>query len=557
MDRSGLSGGLSGTSSGGTKSGSGLKAPSGPEDDITKLVRELEELVKTKPVPHGAVASMDVGELSAYISQIVRVVAEMDAKIKKFNKLIGDRYEVDPFESAVRARLVTYNQTRDINECRNGIIHDLNSATIVLEALKALHTKEEAAKANPGPGKSAGVPSASIHKPSGLLWIGGGLGVNAKRIAKGDIIAGNHGGATTIEGDWTTDAFWTAVSSSGATHFAIDVGSESHLTDQVYPKLARLFISQKRVRPFVLHFEVPDTYIATGHVTPWVTRLIEAMTRIGTLPTQVYLNARKDLKGDFNVVVTVSSDPDVFGDRAYIQSNNHIITATWLQQEVGILRGTEHGDSGTYQRNGYSKKTYEEIVREYVSSSSTSSRQASSQVAQPLAAYTDRHASEYATSALASAEGKLAPTMHLPQAAADTKKVRAFKDNDEVTFKYNRCRLGGKVISYKDSKNTYKIEWIKKYPKRTKFHFESVSSTDVYTRKQPEFSNSARDQVFSDNSPIWFHRGHDSFQGKVKEYQVSKSDPEKQRYTYSIRYEDDDGDEKHEEQIDQIYLERR
>jgi hypothetical protein len=74
--------------------------------------------------------------------------------------------------------------------------------------------------------------------------------------------------------------------------------------------------------------------------------------------------------------------------------------------------------------------------------------------------------------------------------------------------------------------------------------------------RKPEFSNSARAQVFSKNSLIWFHRGHDSFQGNVKEYQVSKSDPGKQQYTYSIRYDDDDGDEKHEEQIDQIYLER-
>jgi hypothetical protein len=563
MDRSGLGGGLSGTGSGGTKSGSGLKAPSVAEDQkdhITELVRELDALVKTKRVPHGSVAVMDSHELRAHISQIDLVVTELNAKTKSFSNLLIELYGTRDLVGAVRDNLVTNEQATHINAHLGGLFVDWNYA-IALQARLMEKEAAKAAAAKAGPVKGAGVPSAHIHTtgpPSGLLWIGGGE-TDANRKNHGDFIAGNQQGAT-IEGDWKTDEFWKRVEESGAKYFAIDEGSDSWLystkpnqTDYAaaFKKLVGA-VYGARARNGVtstLLFSVPDE-IRDDNL--WVPALINALIDRNVHSDNVWLQPCKG-GGSNSVIVQVT-----IGTNPTSSTGGKPLTYEWIQTRIQGFLGKPLLDSSgnrnrLYERTEHSTKTYDEIVRDHVTLSS--SRQASSQVAQQLAAYTDRHASEYVAAAVKSADGKLAPILHLPQAAAVTKTVGAFNDNDEVTFKYKLCKLGGKVISYDYSKDTYTIEWIKTNPVRTKFRFTSVSSKNVSTRT-PEFSNSAKDQVFSKDRLIWFHRGHDSFQGKVKEYQASKSDPGKQLYIYSIVYEDEKGYENHDEHVPQIYLER-
>ena len=547
----------------------GLKTPSGPKDRITELVSELEALVKAKRVPTFAVAVMDARALGDHISQIQRVVAEFDAKIEMIKKLLNDRYkgDSDPVESAVRDLLFTKDQIAHTHTERAGLLDDWAHAIRVLEALNARPTKEAEAAA-----KAAASKAPQGGPKSGLLWIGGG-GKDTARKNAGDLVAGNHTGAS-IKGDWKGAEFWNSVEASGAKYFAIDEGSDSWLhfaEHDVTPTYADYEAAYARLVGAVygarnhnggtstLLFSVPDTLPPTGELL-WVRALMKALSARTVQSGQVNIKPCKD-GGSNSIVVKVIIGPSA------ASANDHNFTLETLRLTIIRLRGSPvtNGDgkpTGVYARKDYRDVTYDAIVRANVtgsSSSSSSSGQASWEQLQTVAAgvqYSKSDAFRYTKSAVASAD-RQGPASGA-RASADplsTSTPPRFAVKDKVTFKRNLSRLGGTVISYNDQKKEYQIEWI--HTNRTTHQFLVLDKDIIRITLGRAFENDARNQLFSKGWLIWFHRGNDSFQGKVTAYLENKSDPGTHRYTYSIVYDDENKEEKNEAQVDQIYLERR
>jgi hypothetical protein len=552
MDRSGLGGAKAATSAAtsASKAGlsGGLKAPSGPKDDITKLVRELEALVKTKRAQPGAVAGMDSSALRAYISQIDRVVTVLDTKSKLVEKLMKELYHDRAFESAVRDRLVTHDQAVYLEAGSSGLKQELEYARSALRAKEAQASKAHQS-AMRGP-VSAGVPSAPIHKtgpPSGLLWIGGGGEKDADRKKHGDFIAGNQPGAT-IDGDWKTDEFWKRVEASGAKYFAIDEGSDSWLYSTklnqtpVYADYEAAFAklvgavygaTARNGGTSTLLFSVPDE-IRDDNL--WVPALIQALVNRKVHSDNVWLTPCKG-GGSNSIIVNVT-----IGTGEVSSTGGNSLTYEWIQTRIKRSRGNKIMDedgnpTGFYERAVYDSRTYYDIVR-YIVSSSSSSHASSPKVLPRLAAYTSGDAHVYAASAVA--EGRPAPPMNLP---VSPKKERVFKGNDSVKFKLNGCRLGGKVISYNYSDDTYLIERIHGKENSPRL---GVNRTDVIGQLPlAHYWNHSTSRDFTKASKVWYHEGYDEYPGTV----IQRRDYSDKMFDYLITYIDEDGNQRQKEAL--------
>jgi hypothetical protein len=220
--------------------------------------------------------------------------------------------------------------------------------------------------------------------------------------------------------------------------------------------------------------------------------------------------------------------------------------------------GGSRGVEAARKTNGIYDQT---ITRDHVTRSSSRGIGAESSVQlAPTAGgqFSSKDANTYAVAVVSSADRQQAASR--VQAPAPTlissSTTPRFSVGDEVTFKYNGCRLGGTVISYTDDQDTYLIEWTTYVQHKKTTRRFTVRSSDVIGPAS-RFENTNPNAMFYEGSLIWYHRGSDSFPGKVNKYSDKWSKPGNQQHAYSIYYRDENDHEKFETQAYQTHLQPR